>query len=223
MSRKLIRKRRIFKTENWKIGTVPNLLTFSRIALIPVLIFSFFLKEPWSTLCPLLLFMGASFTDFMDGYIARKFEQTSKFGAFLDPMADKLLVCVTLLMLAGTGSLRGVHLIPAALILCREIVISGLREFLAATGQELQVSWLAQYKTCIQMLAISLLLGRLPGLITALGLIFLWISALLTAITGVAYIKASFSFIREKQSRLRKLLKKTKKYPQKGQSEPAQD
>jgi cardiolipin synthase len=206
-----IHKRKIFQRENWKIGTVPNVITFARIGLVPFLIGSFFVPPPWGRIVALSLFLLASFTDSVDGYIARKYKQVSRFGAFLDPMADKLLVCITLLMLAGTQEIQGIHLIPAALIIYREIVISGLREFLGATGQELRVSKLAKYKTFLQMMALSFLVSGFRGPIAFWGRTILWISAVLTAVTGISYIRESFYFIKQKQSRLRNLIEKTKK------------
>lgn len=198
MSNQLLHKRKIFKPENWKIRTIPNILTFIRMGVIPFLVLTFFFKYPLGSFLPLGMFIFASLTDYADGYIARKFQQSSKLGSFLDPIADKLLVSTTLLMMAGTGRIGSINLIPAVIILCREFIISGLREFLAATGQELQVSKLAKYKTMLQMMAITCLLADLTRQIFLLGSLLLWISAFLTVITGIAYIKISFAFIRNK-------------------------
>lgn len=199
MPKSLIRRRKVFSWENWKIVTLPNILTFIRIGVLPFLVTAFILSFPLKNWVVVGLFSFAGATDFADGFIARRYKQVSKFGSFLDPIADKLLVSTTLLMMAGSGHLRGVHLIPAALILCREFVISGLREFLAASGQELRVSRLAQYKTTIQMLALVLVLSQLTLWIVRMGLGLLWVAALLTWITGLDYLKISFGFMRRRQ------------------------
>lgn len=197
-----IKKRKAFNRENWKIITVPNILTFMRIGILPFLVLSFFIKRPIGDFIALSIFVLASLTDYMDGYIARKFKQTSKFGAFLDPMADKLLISTVLLMLAGTGRIRSFELIPAAIILCREIIISGLREFLSAIEQELPVTRLAKYKTTFQMFAIAVLLFN--GLVhypffSLLGAGALWVASFLTFITGFNYIRVSMLFIKYRQ------------------------
>jgi cardiolipin synthase len=171
-----------------KIVTVPNVITFLRIGVIPFLVVAFFLSEPVGSIVSLSIFTIASVTDYVDGYVARKFQQVSKIGTVLDPIADKLLVAVTLLMLAGTGKIYGLTLIPAAIILCREIFISGLREFLSAYQKTLKISKLAKYKTVAQMLAVGgLLFNYLSPLIFMLGMTMMWISAVLTGITGVIY------------------------------------
>jgi CDP-diacylglycerol--glycerol-3-phosphate 3-phosphatidyltransferase len=188
MSVKIIRKRRVFKREHWKVITLPNILTFMRIVVIPFLVCSFFFNE----LITLAIFVLASTTDYVDGYIAKKFKQASKFGAFLDPIADKLLVTTTLFMLAGTKKIEGINLIPSVIILCREFIISGLREFLATSGEELCVLNVAKYKTTIQMISIACLLTNLFTYVRYIGIFLLWISASLSTISSVLYIKASF-------------------------------
>lgn len=199
MSRSLIRRRKVFSWENWKIVTLPNILTFIRISVLPFLVAVLISSFRWKNWAAVGLFAFAGATDFMDGFIARRYKQVSKFGSFLDPIADKLIVSTTLLMAAGSGYLRGIHLVPAALILCREFVISGLREFLAASGQELRVARLAQYKTTIQILALVLILSQLTTWVVMVGLGLLWVAALLTCMTGWAYLKLSFGFMRRRQ------------------------
>jgi cardiolipin synthase len=187
------------KVERIKIVTTPNILTFIRIGVVPFLVISFFIESAvWSAIS-VTLFISASITDYFDGYIARKFQQVSKFGAFLDPIADKILIAVMLLMLAGTGRIAGLTLIPAVLIMCRELFISGLREFLSASGRDLPVSILAKYKTAIQMLSITCLLVKpLSERLFNIGIITIWIAAALTIITGVSYTVKGLSFMRKK-------------------------
>ncbi|MDR0632681.1 MAG: CDP-diacylglycerol--glycerol-3-phosphate 3-phosphatidyltransferase [Holosporales bacterium] len=203
----MIRKRRAFRHKNWKIITIPNILTFCRIAVIPFLILSFYCSGPIGNFFALFLFVLASLTDYVDGYVARRLKLTSNFGAFLDPIADKLLITVTLLMLAGLGRISSYNLIPAAIIVCREVTISGLREFLAAMGLELPVLRLAKYKTVVQMVAIASLLCNnqvyYSSVIAVVGNILLWFASLLTLITGVSYVMSALTFIKilQKQSR----------------------
>lgn len=174
--------------------TVPNLLTFMRIALIPVIVCLFYFDRPWSNWIAALFFIAACITDYLDGYFARTLKQTTRFGIFLDPVADKLLVAATLLMLVGFGRIQGLSLIPAVIILCREILVSGLREFLAEVRVSIPVTRLAKWKTGIQMTALSLLIiETIPGVpfsLDPLGIIGLWVAALLTLITGFDYLRA---------------------------------
>lgn len=172
--------------------TVPNLLTISRIVLVPVVVGLLFIQTPLGNWLAATIFITACVTDYLDGYFARTLQQTSKLGIFLDPMADKLLVAATLLMLVGTGSIESVHLIPAVIILCRELLVSGLREFLAEVQVNVPVSRLAKWKTAIQMGALTLLIiGACPPLpIHPMGILGLWVAAVLTLITGFDYLRA---------------------------------
>ncbi|MBA3813878.1 MAG: CDP-diacylglycerol--glycerol-3-phosphate 3-phosphatidyltransferase [Alphaproteobacteria bacterium] len=174
--------------------TVPNLLTIIRIALIPVVVILFYFDRPLSNWIVASIFIVACITDYLDGYFARALKQTSRFGMFLDPVADKLLVAATLLMLVGFGRIQGLSLIPAVVILCREILVSGLREFLAEAHVSVPVTRLAKWKTGIQMIALTLLIIEdIPGCflpISALGTLGLWVAALLTLITGFDYLRA---------------------------------
>jgi CDP-diacylglycerol--glycerol-3-phosphate 3-phosphatidyltransferase len=155
------------------------------VGIIPFLVLSFYVSE----ILALVMFIFACVTDYADGYIAKRFNQSSRFGAFLDPIADKLLVSTALLMMAGMGQIRGFHLIPASIVLCREFFISGLREFLAASGKELRVSNIAKYKTTLQMTAITCLLTNVNVSWFA-GNVLLWASAALSVVTGAHYLKA---------------------------------
>lgn len=195
----LQKKYMIIFTNKGKIGlmkstTFPNLLTFSRIALVPVVVTLFYFDRPLSNWIAAGIFAVACITDYLDGYFARALKQTSQFGSFLDPVADKLLVAATLLMLVGFGRITGLSLIPAVIILCREILVSGLREFLAEVHVAVPVTQLAKWKTGIQMLALScLMVETVPGFpfsLETIGLIGLWIAAALTLRTGYDYLRA---------------------------------
>ncbi len=174
--------------------TLPNLLTFSRIALIPVVVALFYFDRPLSNWIAASIFVLACITDYLDGYFARALKQTTRFGIFLDPVADKLLVSATLLMIVGFGRIQGISLIPAVIILCREILVSGLREFLAEAHVSIPVTQLAKWKTAIQMMALTfLIIEDIPGFpisIEGIGIMGLWIAALLTLITGFDYLRA---------------------------------
>ncbi|GLQ06247.1 CDP-diacylglycerol--glycerol-3-phosphate 3-phosphatidyltransferase [Sneathiella chinensis] len=172
--------------------SVPNLLTLSRIVVIPLLLASFYLPGDLASWVPLGLFMAAGITDFFDGYLARRNKQTSNLGRFLDPVADKLLVAAVLLFLAGIDRINGWAMIPAVIILCREIMVSGLREFLAELRVGMPVSKLAKWKTAVQILSLCFLLGG-PAVnqhfdALMVGEILLWVAGLLTVWTGYDYL-----------------------------------
>lgn len=175
---------------------IPNLLTGFRIAVIPLLIAAFYMEAPWSTWGPLVLFLLASVTDWLDGVLARAWNAGSKLGQFMDPIADKLLVVAVILMFAVDGRIGGVHVVPAIAILCREMFVSGLREFLAFRAVEVPVSKLAKWKTATQMAALTVMLlplaeARLPGLV------LFWIAAALALQTGWAYFRSAMPHLRE--------------------------
>jgi len=176
-------------------ATLPNLLTLFRIAVIPAMVAGFYLESRMGVWLAGGLFLVASVTDFLDGYIARVRDQHSALGQFLDPIADKLLVTSTLLMMVGFGQIAGLAILPALVILCREILVSGLREFLAGLSVSVPVSQLAKWKTTIQMVAIALLLlGDTAGEgvhLRDVGEVGLWVAALLTIMTGYDYFRAS--------------------------------
>ena len=173
----------------------PNLLTLFRIAAIPGIVALFFLDSDLGKYLACGLFGIAAITDFFDGYLARAYGQQSSFGKFLDPVADKLLVSSVLLMATGFGQISGLTILPAVVILCREILVSGLREFLAGVQIGVPVSTLAKWKTMIQMFAIGFLIVGDSGpdaLPTRLiGEWGLWAAAVLTLITGYDYLRAS--------------------------------
>src|SRR5690348_61975 len=140
------------------LTTLPNLLTFSRIGVIPLLVATFYLPPGWSQWLSCAVFVTAGATDWLDGHFARRWKQQSEIGRFLDPIADKLLVGTALFMLAATERITGLTILPALVILCREILVSGLREYLAGLRVRVPVSRLAKWKTGIQMGAIGVLL-----------------------------------------------------------------
>ena len=177
------------------LTSLPNLLTLFRIAAIPGIVALFFLDSGLGKYLACGLFGIAAITDFFDGYVARTYGQQSSFGKFLDPVADKLLVSSALLMATGFGQISGLTILPAVAILCREILVSGLREFLARVQIGVPVSTLAKWKTMIQMFAIGFLIVGDSGpdaLPTRLiGEWGLWAAAVLTLITGYDYLRAS--------------------------------
>ena len=172
----------------------PNLLTLSRIFAIPFIVACFYVQGFWAQLIATVLFIIACITDFFDGYFARQWKQVSAFGRFLDPVADKLLVSTILLMLSGYGIINGVHLIAAAVILAREIIVSGLRGFLSEMQMKVPVTRYAKWKTAMQMSAISSLLcsAMFPDaiIIRQFGIILLWLATVMTIFTGARYLKA---------------------------------
>ncbi len=180
--------------------SLPNLLTYSRCAAVPLVAACLFWADilhggVWLRWVALGLFIAAAVTDFFDGYLARALSQQSAIGRMLDPIADKLLVSTSLLMLASDGTIRGWSLWAAVVILCREILVSGLREFLAELRVSVPVSRLAKWKTTLQLVAVGVLLAGpagdklVPG-ITLIGLTLLWVSAVLTIYTGFDYFRA---------------------------------
>ncbi len=180
---------------------LPNMLTMSRIAAIPVLVASFYMDSPFGNWLGLAILALAGLTDFFDGYAARALRQQSLFGKFLDPVADKLLVSALLLMLVWSERVDGLAVLPAVVILCREILVSGLREFLAGVRVGVPVSKLARWKTTLQMVALGFLIVGPAGpdfgplSTTQIGEIGLWLAALLTLVTGYDYLRAGFRHI----------------------------
>ena len=189
------------------IPNLPTLLTLSRIAAIPVLVVLVALRTPGGDVAAMLVFAAAGITDYLDGRIARNRQMSSDLGRMLDPIADKLLVGATLMVLAGHGRLPYHGLAPAIVILCREILVSGLREYLAGLAVGLPVTRLAKWKTGLQMAALGTLLagddgaavlhlGFLP--VGMIGTAMLWAAALLTLITGWDYLRAGLDHMRPK-------------------------
>jgi cardiolipin synthase len=180
------------------LTSLPNLLTLSRILAIPIVIATFYVPGDYARWFACALFSVAGVTDWLDGHMARRWAQQSELGRFLDPIADKLLVSATLFMLVAKGRFSTeLALLPALVILCREILVSGLREYLAELRVGLPVSRLAKWKTAIQMVAIGVLIvgdagpGFLP--VVALGETLLWVAALLTLVTGYDYLRAGLA------------------------------
>ena len=180
------------------IKKIPNLLTIGRIILVPFFVVAFYLPGFYGDLTAFALFVIASFTDFLDGMLARMLGEESKLGELLDPIADKIIVATALILLVMDGTIRSYEVIAAIIILTREILISGLREFLAKGQIKLPVSNLAKLKTFLQMIAISLLLtGETGNKILnfqdynaqTIGIILLWLSAFLTLFTGYEYLR----------------------------------
>lgn len=181
---------------------IPNVLTIIRIWAIPAIVLTFLSHSAFWAWVGVALFIIAAVTDYMDGYLARHLNQLSRFGRVLDPIADKLLVGAVLLMLAYSGRLGDWGILPAVVILCREILVSGLREFLAEIKVGMPVTKLAKWKTTCQLVALPTLMGApytgcLIKFWTTLGMGTLWAAALLTIITGYDYWKSGRKYMGE--------------------------
>ena len=183
---------------------IPNILTIGRIIIVPFFVISFFLPGFYGEIIPFLLFILASFTDFLDGLLARLYKEESKLGELLDPIADKIIVSAALILLVMNGTIQNYEVIAAIIILTREILISGLREFLADVQVKIPVSSLAKGKTFIQMFSIAILLTGETGnkIINfedydaqTIGIILLWLSAFLTLYTGYNYVRKGIEHI----------------------------
>jgi cardiolipin synthase (CMP-forming) len=186
---------------------LPNLLTYARIAAVPVVVALMFWSGImdgglWPRWVALAVFIAAGVTDILDGYFARAWGQQSALGRMLDPIADKLLVSSCLLMLAAEETIRGYSLLAAAIILCREILVSGLREFLAELRVSVPVTRLAKWKTTGQLVAVGFLIAGEAGdhilpVTTQIGITLLWIFALVTLYTGWDYLRAGLRHVME--------------------------
>ena len=188
----------------------PNYLTIGRIIIVPIFVFTFYLPGLYGDILPFALFVIASFTDFLDGLLARMYKEESKLGELLDPIADKIIVATALLLLVMDQTIKNYEVIAAIIILTREILISGLREFLAKGKIKLPVSNLAKLKTFLQMFSISLLLlGDTGNKILnfqdynaqTIGIILLWLSAFLTLYTGYDYLRKGIDHAINEDSR----------------------
>ena len=177
---------------------IPNILTIGRIIIVPIFVLTFFIPGFFGDLIPFFLFAIASFTDYLDGLLARMFKEESKLGELLDPIADKILVAAALILLVMNGTIKNYEVIAAIIILTREILISGLREFLAKGQIAMQVTSLSKLKTFIQMVSIAILLTGESGnkIINfqdynaqTIGIILLWLSSFLTLYTGYDYLR----------------------------------
>jgi CDP-diacylglycerol--glycerol-3-phosphate 3-phosphatidyltransferase len=204
------------------VWTLPNTLTVLRLLAAPgVAVMFLYFSRPWADFLALTLFVGAAITDYFDGYLARLWKQESRFGAMLDPIADKAMVVIAIMVITGYNGMNPWLILPAAVILFREVFVSGLREFLGAKAGLLKVTKLAKWKTTAQMVAIAVLflgtglkvmelplpprVGRV-GLPTGatwadlanwLGLVLIWIAAALTAVTGWDYFRKSLPFLKD--------------------------
>ena len=193
---------------------IPNILTVGRILIVPFFVLAFYLPGFYGDLTALVLFIIASFTDFLDGMLARLLGEESKLGELLDPIADKIIVAAALILLVMDGTIKNYEVIAAIIILTREILISGLREFLAKGKIKLPVSNLAKLKTVLQMVSIGLLLSGDTGnkIINfqdynaqTIGIILLWLSAALTLFTGYEYIRKGIDHAISEDSKIRQL------------------
>lgn len=186
---------------NWRhFGSLPNILTYGRILAVPALVACFFVTGDWGRWLAMWIFIAAGVSDFLDGYLARAWQQQSALGQMLDPIADKLIVAAALLMLAADGTIAGWSLWAGVIILSREILVSGLREFLGTLNVGVPVTKLAKWKTLVQMVAIGFLLAGSAGdkiwpHTTLFGLTLLWIAAILTIYTGYDYLRATFHHV----------------------------
>tara|TARA_R110002051_G_scaffold7035_5_gene33065 strand:+ start:18959 stop:19573 length:615 start_codon:yes stop_codon:yes gene_type:complete len=203
---------------NWNI---PNILTLLRLLAAPsVAIMFLYFDRPWADWFALILFVSAAVTDFVDGYLARAWKQETKFGAMMDPIADKAMVVIALVVITGFSGMNPWILMPAVLIIFREIFVSGLREFLGETAGLLKVTNLAKWKTTLQMIAIALLfakgafedylLERPAGdgfnflalganISWALGIGFLWVAMVLTVLSGADYFRKALPYLRDQK------------------------
>ena len=181
----------------------PNYLTIGRIIIVPFFVLAYYLPGFYGDIIPFALFVIASFTDFLDGLLARLYREESKLGELLDPIADKIIVATALILLVMDGTIKNYEVIAAIIILTREILISGLREFLAKGQVKLPVSGLAKLKTFLQMFSISLLLTGETGnkIINfqdynaqTIGIILLWLSAFLTLYTAYDYLRKGIDY-----------------------------
>ncbi|HLB42152.1 MAG TPA: CDP-diacylglycerol--glycerol-3-phosphate 3-phosphatidyltransferase [Gammaproteobacteria bacterium] len=190
---------------NW-----PNLLTLARISVVPLLVVFYYLPYWWAHLAAAIIFMIASITDWLDGYLARYLRQSTKLGAFLDPVADKLMVSIALILIVAEPTFQFISIpsavltipalvitLPAAVIVAREIIVSALREWMAEIGQRTSVAVtnLGKIKTAVQMIALVVLLycdSSTPAILVFTGYIFLYIAAVLTIWSMLIYLKAAW-------------------------------
>jgi len=175
---------------------IPNLITLFRLILIPIFVAVYYIPGYWGNILAAIIFLLAGITDWLDGYLARKLNQMSKFGAFFDPVADKLMVAFALVLLVSDQNLPYLA-IPAAVIVCREIAVSALREWMAELGKRtsVAVSFIGKVKTAVQMIAIVLLLACNPlhaGLLMVAGYVALYAAALLTLWSMIVYLMAAW-------------------------------
>jgi CDP-diacylglycerol--glycerol-3-phosphate 3-phosphatidyltransferase/cardiolipin synthase len=180
---------------------LPNILTYGRVVAVPVVVaLLFWPNEDWARWSALGVYALAAITDFFDGYLARAWHQQSSLGRMLDPIADKLLVAAVLLMLSVDGTISGASIWAAIVILCREILVSGLREYLAELRVRVPVTAVAKWKTAAQLVALGFLIAGPAGEKAVygahyVGIALLWVAAVLTLYTGWDYMKASYQHV----------------------------
>ncbi len=204
--------------------TIPNVLTMLRLLAAPgVGVMFLYFARPWADWLAFFLFVGAAVTDFIDGYLARRWKQETRFGSMLDPIADKAMVVIALLVITAQSGLSSWILLPATAIVFREIFVSGLREFLGDAAGALTVTWVAKLKTAAQMIAIAVLFasgafshmfeggagGYAPQVeelvrIAAdgawwVGVALLWVAAVLTLVSGIDYFRKGLPYLRDGQ------------------------
>lgn len=190
------------------IFNIPNILTILRLLAAPgVAVMFLFFDRPWADIYALVLFVSAALTDFVDGYLARAWKQESKFGAMLDPIADKVMVVIALFVITGYSGMNPWIILPAVMILFREVFVSGLREFLGADSGKLAVTKLAKWKTTLQMVAIAVLFAgmgiermdwwdTLAQFVFWFGVGLLWVAGVLTLITGWDYFAKAMPYLK---------------------------
>jgi cardiolipin synthase (CMP-forming) len=188
---------------------LPNLLTFARIALTPLFVAAFWLDMPLGRWVVFGLFLVAAVTDYADGWVARRRNVESRLGQMLDPIADKLLIACALVMLVYMDDIRGWVIIPALVILAREILVSGMREFLATISVQVPVSLLSKMKTVLQVVAIAMLIvapaiEHVWGWVHRAGILTLWAAAVLTIYTGFSYVQANLAHVSGEHARPRR-------------------
>lgn len=177
---------------------LPNILTMTRIAMIPAIVGLFYVDGNAARWACCALFVIAAVTDYFDGHLARSRQAVSNLGRFLDPIADKLLVSTVIVMLVAFDRMSLLTVLPAVVIVCREIIVSGLREFLAGLSVPLPVTAMSKWKTTIQLVALGfLIVGEAAGPLPAnlIGELGIWLAAMLTMVTGYDYLRAGMPYI----------------------------
>ena len=183
-----------------KVWNLPNILTYGRIAAVPVVGGLLMLPGNTARWAALVIYVAAAITDFFDGYLARKWQQQSPLGKMLDPIADKVLVAVVLLVLSADGILFGGHIWAAIIILSREVLVSGLREYLGELRVSVPVTQIAKWKTTVQLVSVGFLIAgpagdKLIPYVTETGIMLLWLAAALTLYTGYDYFRAGIRHV----------------------------
>lgn len=187
--------------------SLPNVLTYSRVLAVAFVVLCYLLADDFATnsaarLSAAAIFIFASATDYFDGYFARKWDMGTALGKMLDPIADKMLVAVVMLILCADGTIASWHIIAPALILCREFLVSGLREIVGAASGVASVTNLAKWKTTAQLISLALLLAgpAISVYLVLLGLLLLWVSTVLTVMTGYDYFSKTLAYLTAEKS-----------------------